>query len=294
MNRNRRRKALQGKRSFNLRLLPWKTILLISLPLALLIAALTVTFSITTKIKLFRDQADYYADQSAKSMMNNLVLNEQVTILESELYNEKDSFETFIQEAFTEKEELRLNLLSLEEDFDLTLEENTALLDQLSAAKLQNDTLKRKLDTILGTASRNGAELTPSPMGPSGLTLAELKILTKGTGLVGIEQALLDIEEIYNVNALYALAVAKLETGSGTSFLAKPEYNNLYAMRTNDWFRYETRYDSVMAFGKLMVNNYFGKGFDTIEKIGPRYAEGSQTWAIKAKYHMLNDLRKLH
>ena len=87
--------------------------------------------------------------------------------------------------------------------------------------------------------------------------------------------------------------MAKLETGSGTSFLVK-QYNNLFAMRGgSDWYSYKTRSDSVVAFGKLM-DNYFKKGYNTLDKIGPRYCEGSTSWALKAKYHMITDMRKLH
>lgn len=235
----------------------------------------------------------YHAARSSETLAKNLLLNDKVSELTDDLSQERGSFETFITDQLEKMVEMDDKVEEMSSELDITEAENTDLLKQLDSARTQNDVLRRKLDTLLGTASRSGAELTPSAFGPSGLSQKELQVLTSGTNLAGIEPALLQIEKTYNVNALYALAVAKLETGSGTSFLVK-KYNNLFAMRGGSgWFSYKTKSDSVIAFGKLMAS-YFSKGYDTIEEIGPRYCEGSQSWALKAKYHMITDMRRLH
>lgn len=282
MNKKAKRKPLKGARKFRIRELPWKAI--ITVTAAVIISGIFVFQLVTLK---------YHEKRSSQTLIENLKLNDTVSVLTDDLFEERITFEAFITSELEKNVALKKGLEDTSEVLTETQEENTALLDQLAAARLQNDILRNKLDTMLGTASRNGEELSPSPMGPSGLSLSDFRILTQGTNLAGIEEALLQIEETYNVNGLYALAVAKLETGSGTSRLCN-ENNNLFGMRGKDWYKYETKQDSVMAFGKLMVDNYFSKGFVTLERIGPRYAEGSNTWAIKAKYHMLRDMRKLH
>ncbi len=282
MKKKAKRKPLKGARKFRIRELPWKAIFTVTA--AVIISGIFVFQLVTLK---------YHEKRSSQTIVENLKLNDTVSSLTDDLFEERITFEAFITSELEKNVALKKGLEDTSEVLNETQEENTALLDQLAAARLQNDILRNKLDTMLGTASRNGEELSPSPMGPSGLSVADFRILTQGTNLAGIEEALLQIEETYNVNGLYALAVAKLETGSGTSRLCN-ENNNLFGMRGKDWYKYDTKQDSVMAFGKLMVDNYFSKGFVTLERIGPRYAEGSNTWAIKAKYHMLRDMRKLH
>ena len=273
---------MKGARKLRIAELPWKTIIKVSA--AVIISGIFIFQFFTLK---------YHEKRSSRTLIDNLKLNDTVSALTDDLFEERISFEAFVTEQLERNVSLKKGLDETSDTLTETQEENTVLIEQLAAARLQNDILRNKLDTMLGNASRNGEELSPSPMGPSGLTVQDLRKLTQGTNLAGIEEALLQIEEEYNVNALYALAVAKLETGSGTSFLCN-EYNNLFGMRGKDWYRYTSKNDSVLAFGKLMVGNYFSKGFVTLERIGPRYAEGSKTWAIKAKYHMLMDMRKLH
>ena len=285
-----KRRPLKGARKFRIEQMPWKTI------------ALTISAAVIGVVLIVQFVSlEYNKKKITQTIIDNLQLNDTISSLTQDLSSEREDFENFITEQLENNVTLQDKIDVKQSEIDekdlallSTQEENTALLNNLAAAQLQNDTLRRKLDTMLGNTSRNGEELSPLPTGPSGLTVNELKKLTAGTALAGIEDALLEIEEQYNVNALYALAVAKLETGSGTSFLVK-EYNNLFAMRGRDgWFHYGTKAESVHAFGKLMVNNYFSKGFLTLETIGPRYAEGSHTWALKAKYHMITDMRKLH
>jgi flagellum-specific peptidoglycan hydrolase FlgJ len=281
--RKKKRKPLRGTRKIHFRELPWMTYLKGTAVILIAVALIYQFFTLR-----------YHAARSSEVLSNNLQLNEKVSELTTDLSQERVSFETFITTQLERIVELDTQIGELSTALESTQTENFDLLTQLDSARKQNDVLRNKLDTIMDGASRNGAELTPSAVGTSGLTLAELQKMTSGTPLAGIEPALLQIEKDYNVNALFALAVAKLETGIGTSFLVK-EHNNLFAMRgRSGWFTYATKNDSVLAFGKLMATNYFNKGYNTLDKIGPRYAEGSTSWALKAKYHMITDMRKIH
>lgn len=279
----RKNKPIRGVRKVKFKEFPWIKIFKTTTAVFMTGVLIFLIFSLR-----------YHKKRSSQTLMDNLQLNESVSTLAEDLTTERDTFEAFVTQQLIRNIELEDGVEELNAALEETQEDNSGLLDQLASARLQNDILKNKLNTMLGKASRNGEELSPSPMGSSGLSIKELKVLTKGTNLAGIEEALLQIEVKNNVNALYALAVAKLETGSGTSSLCKNN-NNLFGMRgRNGWYKYSTKPESVLAFGNLMTSNYFSKGYTTLEKIGPRYAEGSNSWAIKAKYHMLNDMRKLH
>ncbi len=281
MIRQNRRKPLRGARKIHFRELPWMTYFKAA-------AAVILCGGLVFQFFALR----YHAARSSETLKNNLQLNARVSSLTTDLTSEKVSFETFITDQLEKSAELGDKVQELSSELDITETENVDLLKQLESARAQNDILRSKLDTMLGKASRSGSELTPAAMGKSGLTVKELQKLTAGTTLAGIEESLLKIEKTNNVNALFALAVAKLETGIGTSFLVK-NYNNLFAMRGGSgWFRYRSKNDSVAAFGTLMAD-YFSKGYNTIDKIGPRYAEGSKSWALKAKYHMITDMRKI-
>jgi flagellum-specific peptidoglycan hydrolase FlgJ len=236
----------------------------------------------------------FHAEKLSQTQSTNNELAQKVSLLTSDLNEERISMQSSLAEQTNDLTSMKDQLSKLSGDLSTTKQANADLSTQLSAYKTQNDVLRQKLDTILGQASRSGSELSPSAVGKSGLTVTDLQKLTKGSALAGIEPALLKIETDYNCNALYALAVAKLETGGGTSTLSKTQ-NNLFGMRgSKDWLSYATKSDSVIAFGKLMKTNYFSKGYTTLDRIGPRYAEGSTTWAPKAKNYMLNDMRKVH
>lgn len=282
MIKKNRRKPLRGARKIHFREFPWMTYFKVTVAVIICGALIYQFFTLR-----------YHAARSSETISHNIQLNAKVSGLTTDLTEERVSFETFVTDQLDKIVELDDQVNDLSSVLDTTVTDNADLLQQLESARKQNDILRNKLDTLLGKASRSGAELTPSAVGTSGLTLKELQKCTAGTNLAGIEPALLQIEKDYNVNALFALAVAKLETGSGTSFLVK-QHNNLFAMRGGSgWYTYKSKSDSVVAFGKLMAG-YFSKGYNTLDKIGPRYCEGSESWALKAKYHMITDMRRLH
>lgn len=92
-----------------------------------------------------------------------------------------------------------------------------------------------------------------------------------------------DIEKkIYNVainseltheQAILVVAISKHETGNWTSNLYKNNNNfgGIYNSKEQKFYSYESNDKGLQAFVNLLKNNYFGKGLDTIEKIGAKY-----------------------
>lgn len=111
-------------------------------------------------------------------------------------------------------------------------------------------------------------------MSKSGLTAEQIENLVKNyPGLSGLGKAIYDVETNNGVNAFYTLAVASLESGYGTSTMARRK-NNLFGMMG---CIFKEKSDSVHYFGKLM-NDYQKYCKMTPNGINPRYCTTS-TWA---------------
>lgn len=107
------------------------------------------------------------------------------------------------------------------------------------------------------------------------------KMNKSSTALTGIGEGLYEAEQQYNVNGLYLLGIASLESGWGTSNYAK-SYNNLYGLVGK-------KFDSVdecsLYMGKLIRENYIDKGYDTLAKIQTKYCpSGGSKWVSDIKW----------
>ena len=143
------------------------------------------------------------------------------------------------------------------------------------------------------------APLSKKVKSTSGLTEDDIARLLEGTALEGhgLEEAILEIEEEYGINALFTIAVMKLESGNGKSKLAR-EKNNLFGLNATGGgnskaYRFETKSDSVYKFGSLISKSYLAKGYSTIEKVGKKYCPANPKWPSLIESIMKRDHRKL-
>ncbi|TVY01928.1 glucosaminidase domain-containing protein [Cohnella terricola] len=135
----------------------------------------------------------------------------------------------------------------------------------------------------------------------SGLSEENIAVIFEGTALAGhgLEKTVLEVEEDYGINALFTIAVMKLESGNGSSTLAKKK-NNLFGLNASGAnphdkaYSFETKGDSVRKFGQLLSNNYVDKGYTTIEKIAGKYCPANSQWPKLVKNIMKKDFRKLN
>jgi beta-N-acetylglucosaminidase len=113
--------------------------------------------------------------------------------------------------------------------------------------------------------------------------------ITAGTGLEGIEHAVIKAEETYGVNSLFILSVAVQETGWGWSYLAQ-ERNNLFGIcaydsNTDAATDFESKEQCVMEFADLIASEYFERGLTTPYLINTRYAS-DESWCTKVESNM--------
>jgi flagellum-specific peptidoglycan hydrolase FlgJ len=136
-------------------------------------------------------------------------------------------------------------------------------------------------------------------MTDSGLTEDHISTIFKGTALEdeGLEEVILEIEEMYGINAYFTIAVLKLESGNGESRLATTK-NNLFGLNAidgniNEAFSFKTKGDSVRKFGQLISKSYVDKGYTTIEKVSKKYCPSNSEWPSLVASIMKSDYRKL-
>lgn len=112
----------------------------------------------------------------------------------------------------------------------------------------------------------------------SGLSAEQIEgMLDNYPGLDGLGEAIYNVEQENGVNAYYTLAVASLESGYGTTSLARNK-NNLFGM-INCTFK--SRQSCVAYFGELMIDYRDNHDITmTPNGINPRYCT-SDEWAYK-------------
>jgi len=162
-----------------------------------------------------------------------------------------------------------------------------------------------------GPEERKAEEVPDKPAEPvqptstvgtfSGLSEEDIAVIFEGTALAGhgLEKTVLEVEKDYGINALFTIAVMKLESGNGSSKLAKKK-NNLFGLNASGAnphdkaFSFETKGDSVRKFGQLLSDNYVDKGYTTIEKIAKKYCPANSQWPKLVKNIMKRDFKKLN
>ncbi|TJY44009.1 hypothetical protein E5161_01015 [Cohnella pontilimi] len=155
------------------------------------------------------------------------------------------------------------------------------------------------LEPAVPATEADPAKPTSAVLSDSGLTKEHIAGMFEDTALSGqaLEDPILEIEEKYGINAYFTIAVMKLESGNGTSRLAK-EKNNLFGLNAIDGrqnelaFRFRTKGDSVREFGDIINRVYLKKGYTTVEKVAKKYCPANPKWASLVKNIMKSDYQK--
>lgn len=130
----------------------------------------------------------------------------------------------------------------------------------------------------------------------TGFTAGELDSALKGTKLEGLGVDFKKAEDEMGVNAILLIAMAKHESGNGTSLLAD-EKNNLFGFNAIDQdpinaaSKFKTKGESITHVAKFLKDNYLNKdgrfynGIST-EGIGKLYATDPH-WSQKVSNMMI-------
>ena len=131
---------------------------------------------------------------------------------------------------------------------------------------------------------------------PTNLTAEELRPLVAGTSLEGIENAVVEVEEVYGINALFTIALAQIESGHGESYLARSR-NNLFGIAAYDGNEgaasyFSSKSECVRQWGELIKKAYFDCGRTNPYSIGSKYAS-NPNWGSDVESQMSSLTRKL-
>lgn len=155
-----------------------------------------------------------------------------------------------------------------------------ALIEKCNSLELEINTYKEKQSKNIDTQNMN-------PHSKSNLSVEELNEMLDNTGLESQGQAFYDMENTYNVNALFAMGVAMHESANG---FKKANTHNYFGFRGNNgWMSFSSAYDCIQYFGKLIHNNYSNR--NTIAAIQTKYCPDGSPWTSRVKEHM-NQLKQ--
>ncbi len=118
---------------------------------------------------------------------------------------------------------------------------------------------------------------------PSGITPEELAPMLRG-GTIGLEEAFIEAEEKYGVNAIFLVSIAALESAWGTINFRE---NNMFGYGSSG---YDTKEENIMVVAEGLGNNYLSSegvyySGVTASDVNVRYAT-STTWDDKVIYQM--------
>lgn len=127
---------------------------------------------------------------------------------------------------------------------------------------------------------------------PSNLSLGEIQTLVAGTPFEGTASAFKEIDN-QGVNAIFALSVAMLESGNGTSYLARAQ-NNIFGLDPyNGGMSFGNKAECVEYFGRLMQKHYFSNGRDTLDDINNVYEPYNSNWSSMVQDLMRQNVSKV-
>lgn len=187
-----------------------------------------------------------------------------------------------IQKLSKEIESLKIDNKIIENDFNIL--------------KKQYDSTKKVVNLVPVIQSRG--EINDYDISrPSGRTPEDYNKLLKNSKMAGLGTVIYNAEKTYKVNGLFIIAVAQMESSLGNSSLSRT-HNNMYGL--NAWgniqknaYRYKTKADCIVAFCKIIRNNYLDKGRNTVSKIGYVYCENSSHWINGVKNIMKQKINLL-
>jgi len=170
------------------------------------------------------------------------------------------------------------------------LEQTRDQLQRMAERQVELEKTLQNRTTAPVRGGRTGSLMDMPVTQPSGLTAAAFEQALAGTGLAGLGEALVRAEAATGINALVLAGICALETGWGSSRLARDK-NNMAGLGAYDGSEYsagitfDSRAGSIMFLAELLATHYApgGKhygGSHDLAGIGVNYAS-DPAWAQK-------------
>ena len=117
--------------------------------------------------------------------------------------------------------------------------------------------------------------------------------------LKGLDKAIIDAQDTYEVNGIFLLAIIRLESGNGTSRLAKKQNNLAGIKRSKHSYRsFASKEECIYYTADLLHRQYLTEGGryyygKTVRGVNIKYCS-SFTWAKKIEILMVEIQRELN
>lgn len=200
-----------------------------------------------------------------QSQVNNLLVSHDIYLNTLNMIKKRSILQETSYIVSSESEEELTNVTEEIEPTVIVQDNENDILPEETIEDIEEEPVEELPDY-----NYNQVTSSTSVKGSSGLTAQQIDTLLEGTDLYGIGQAVYEVEQTNGINAYFTISVASLESGYGSSDLAKNK-NNIFGMINCSF----DSFDSCVAyFGKLM-NDYEYKHNITMttEGINPRYCE---------------------
>jgi|GEM_PF-292754 mannosyl-glycoprotein endo-beta-N-acetylglucosaminidase len=150
----------------------------------------------------------------------------------------------------------------------------------------------KPLSKTVSSIAINGVVDTDDVRKTTSYSASDLNEKLAGSPLAGLGEDFKRAEDLYGVNAVVLMAIAKLESNYGRSKIAQDK-NNLFGFQAYDNSpyssakSYETKADSIYDVAKHLSNNYLKEGASyfkgySLDDIGISYSTSSN-WAREVK-----------
>ena len=200
--------------------------------------------------------------------LSTLIIEDKSEETPEEVPEEPKTTEEVVEEVEEEKDEGLVTNEKIVYAAPKEKEPNPEVKQEESPETTEEKVLEEAVTKEITYASNNKKSYTVNSYikDPSGLTADDINRMLDGTGLAGLGQAIYEAERDHHVNAYFTMGVASVESGVGTSTLAK-ERNNLFGL---SGMSFSTKTECIQYFGKLL-ENYKSDDQMTPAGINPRY-----------------------
>ena len=178
--------------------------------------------------------------------------------------------------------DVRVESVQVSEQVDVQVEEKIEEEKQEETVQVSSRSLEEpRAEQITETIQKNTELTVDSNLRElSNLTAEEYEKILENTNLKGLGSTLVEIENTYNINGLYMLGLAGLESSFGNSNIAKKK-NNItgycaYDHNTEKATKFDSYSDCLIATAKLLDKNYLTEN--------ACYFNGYSAKAIDVKY----------
>lgn len=207
--------------------------------------------------------------------ISNVRLGNMARVEIDNLKNSVEELETNVEEKQQQVDNLQEQLAESKKEIKEAIEARENVETELEKEKERYDNLNKKYQEEISPVVFNQSNLLTS----SNCNTRKLSKALQDTGLAGLEEAYINAEQEYGVNAIFLVSLTAEESAWGTSNRARTQNNmsgfEVYSAGATGAY-FDTKRESILTTAKLLSRDYltaggiYHSGF-TIQDVNKRY-----------------------